>query len=322
MIRAAFLCLLIGFTIGGLILSAKGGIVAARVWIWLPVHVILLVNGWMLQLSLGVAYWIAPRIRLAERGRRPFAWAGFTAFSLGNMLLIVSLARLWWTDFAKLTAPSVILQMLGVSFFVFHLLPRIRPAMIRANQRHSTTPRPFQRMYRVNDVAPPQSTTRTEPLPMMVLSTVIILVTLAGLSILGNAIEDEAIHDARETVATVMSVENHGGQAGSVVEESPPSPIRVIIIGSEYHFEPDTLEFKVGVPVELVFENRGTTEHDFVIADMPIAGRDEAGIHLYAWFGDSATVTFTPTTAGEYEIICSIVGHKEAGMTGRAIVTE
>lgn len=329
MIRSAFLCLLVGFTLGGLILSAKGGVVDLRVWAWLPVHIILLVNGWMLQLSLGVAYWIMPRIHLAERGRRGYAWTGFSFFTSGNLLLIVSLLRIWWADAAQLTAPSIMLQMIGVGFMVFHLAPRIRPAMIRANQSekpdkvlvHGRT-----QGVRKNDRSSKPNVPMEDVLVTGALTALVIFVVVFGLSLLEKSLSDQEIAASTIQVSIPSDAddvqENASSDEDSIVEETQPAPMRVTIVGSEFHFEPNELEFRVGVPVELTFENRGTTEHDLVIKDIPIADSDESDIRLYAWFGDSASITFTPTVAGEYDIICSILGHKEAGMTGRVVVRE
>ena len=36
--------------------------------------------------------------------------------------------------------------------------------------------------------------------------------------------------------------------------------------------------------------------------------------------GETGTLEFTPTAAGEYQIDCNLPGHKEAGMIGKLIV--
>ncbi len=61
-IKAALLHLAIGVVMGGLILSAKG-VPATFGWAWvlLSAHIQLLVGGWLVQLALGMAYWMLPR---------------------------------------------------------------------------------------------------------------------------------------------------------------------------------------------------------------------------------------------------------------------
>jgi uncharacterized membrane-anchored protein len=133
-IRSALLCLAIGFTFGGLMLAAKGGAVDARVWAWLPMHIALLVNGWLVQLSLGVMYWILPRIHLGDRGRPAWAWAGFVCLQIGLVLALLSGASLWITEAANLFAPAIVLQAVGIVLFAVHAWPRIRPAIVRGAQ--------------------------------------------------------------------------------------------------------------------------------------------------------------------------------------------
>jgi hypothetical protein len=132
-IRSALGCLAIGFTLGGLILSAKAGFVDLRVWLWLPVHIALLVNGWLLQLTLGVAYWILPRIHLSERGRMHWAWSSFVLFQIGLLLVLVSGLSFSLPKAGVFFAPGVIVQAIGVLFFAIHAAPRIRPAIVRGS---------------------------------------------------------------------------------------------------------------------------------------------------------------------------------------------
>ncbi|MCC7448559.1 MAG: hypothetical protein IT324_14155 [Anaerolineae bacterium] len=131
-IRSALVYLAIGFTFGSLILSAKAGAVDARVWVWLPMHITLLLNGWLVQLSMGVAYWILPRIHVGERGRQRWAWSAFIILQIGLGLALLSAISLWEPEMGKLLAPAVLLQALGVALFAVHAWPRIRPTFIRA----------------------------------------------------------------------------------------------------------------------------------------------------------------------------------------------
>ncbi len=49
---------------------------------------------------------------------------------------------------------------------------------------------------------------------------------------------------------------------------------------------------------------------------------DDFSLHVSADAGQSNKLVFTPSEAGEYEIYCSVEGHKEAGMVGKIIVKE
>jgi hypothetical protein len=84
-IRAALAYLLAGFTLGALLLAAKGLPLPLGVWRWLPVHFELLLVGWFVQLVMGVAYWIFPRFGMtrAARGREGLAWLALALLNGG-----------------------------------------------------------------------------------------------------------------------------------------------------------------------------------------------------------------------------------------------
>jgi hypothetical protein len=89
MIRAALLYLLAGFTLGAMLLVGKGvplGPLSAR---WLPLHLECLLVGWVVQLVMGVAYWIFPRFGLgrAARGREGLAWLALLLLNAGVFLV-------------------------------------------------------------------------------------------------------------------------------------------------------------------------------------------------------------------------------------------
>jgi heme/copper-type cytochrome/quinol oxidase subunit 1 len=92
-VKSSFICLAAAFTISGLILAAKGGLGSPVVWEWLPAHIALALNGWLIQLAMGVAYWIFPRILGADRGRPFWAWTAFFVFQGGILLVVISLGR-------------------------------------------------------------------------------------------------------------------------------------------------------------------------------------------------------------------------------------
>ena len=116
----------------------------------------------------------------------------------------------------------------------------------------------------------------------------------------------------------------------------------ITIKGSEFKFDPKELTFKAQSPVSLTFQNTGTVDHELDLTAMPasnvtvdiskagnipadkkstIQSDAQAGkVFAYAAAGGQMTVTFTPTKAGTYALECNLPGHKEAGMTGSAVV--
>jgi hypothetical protein len=133
-VKSSLICFLLGFILGGLILASKGGAVSPLAWAWLPAHHMLLINGWMVQLAMGVAYWIFPRILLSERGRPWAAWAAFAVLQIGLALTVLSLLQVWWPPASQLLAPGVALHAVAVLLYVVHLWPRVRAAFIRTAQ--------------------------------------------------------------------------------------------------------------------------------------------------------------------------------------------
>ena len=88
-----------------------------------------------------------------------------------------------------------------------------------------------------------------------------------------------------------------------------------IIVGTEFAFEPDTIEIPVNEETVIEFRNLGTVDHDLVIEEFGVATGSMR-------IGSKKTVRFTPTETGEFDLICSIPGHPEAGMTGTVTVVE
>lgn len=87
-VRASFVYLLLGFTFGALLLAHKGQPLHPALWSWLPAHIEWLLTGWVAQLVLGVAFWIAPRFWAEPRyGNTTGAYAAFFLLNAGIWLV-------------------------------------------------------------------------------------------------------------------------------------------------------------------------------------------------------------------------------------------
>ena len=84
------------------------------------------------------------------------------------------------------------------------------------------------------------------------------------------------------------------------------------IVATEWKYEMPSAPLPVGRPVTIVLENKGQVEHDFQIEGL--------GVHIHAKPGETAKQTITPQKAGSYEYLCTLPGHKEAGMKGTLVV--
>ncbi len=98
---------------------------------------------------------------------------------------------------------------------------------------------------------------------------------------------------------------------------------------TEFMFEPTDYTIPAGQEITIKLTNDGAIMHEFVILKkgteitVPFNEDDEDKVYweheLEA--GQSATVTFmAPTEPGEYQIICGISGHMEAGMVSNLVV--
>lgn len=145
---------------------------------------------------------------------------------------------------------------------------------------------------------------------------------------------------AATTAATAAATSAATAAATSMAGPAPAQTIT--LVGTEFKFDPNQLTVKAGQRVRIVFQNKGTVDHelevedlkaDNVVLDLSQAGNipadqksevmDDAAdgkVHPYAAAGGTATIDFTPTEAGTFDFACNLPGHKEQGMVGTMVV--
>ncbi len=136
----------------------------------------------------------------------------------------------------------------------------------------------------------------------------------------------------------------------AMITGASPKAQRLIVTMNEYQFTPKTITVQAGAPVELTLVNKGKIEHEFSVYTPPKSAPEDwdefeiantyftgmgevgvafrgqgavAGTHLFEVKlerGKSATIEFTPTNKGTFEMACHIKGHYEAGMKGVLVV--
>ncbi len=122
-IRAALIYLAVGITMGGLILAHKGIPLHPLLWRLLPTHIEFLLFGWIVQLVMGVGFWIFPRF-FRSRGNQKPAWVAFGLLNLGILLTAFGL----WLSYSPLLSFFGRVAQTGAAVaFVAHAWPRIKP---------------------------------------------------------------------------------------------------------------------------------------------------------------------------------------------------
>jgi cbb3-type cytochrome oxidase subunit 1 len=125
MVRASLVYCTLGVATGAFMLADRGLDLGAWDDRLRPVHIEFLLLGWMVQLALGVAFWILPRFRSGrERGGERLAWTAFALLNAGVLTTAIS---------AALGAPNPsallgrVAETLAAAAFALHAWPRVKP---------------------------------------------------------------------------------------------------------------------------------------------------------------------------------------------------
>ncbi len=122
-IRTAFIYLLLGFTFGALLLMHKGIPLHPALWRWLPAHIEFLLMGWIVQLTMGVAFWILPRYWKSPR--RPQALWVQIAFVLLNVGIWLVVAGTTFRAGQWVLLAGRVVEVGAMGFFALHAWKRI-----------------------------------------------------------------------------------------------------------------------------------------------------------------------------------------------------
>jgi len=137
-------------------------------------------------------------------------------------------------------------------------------------------------------------------------------------------------------VALVMAAVVLVACGGTASNATPARPKVINVTMQEFSFQPPEITLKVGQPVKLILQNRGAVLHDFSSDDAEVsvkssahgAEHDMSGmnnemlkVHMAADVGQTETLEFTPNKPGTYTFFCTVAEHKEAGMTGKLVIT-
>ena len=125
MVRTALVHLALGLALGALLLSHREVALHPAVPRLRPAHAELLLLGWMVQLAMGVAFWILPRFRSGpERGREWLAWAAWVLLNAG---VAATAAALVAGGAAPVALAGRGAEGLAALAFGLHAWPRVKP---------------------------------------------------------------------------------------------------------------------------------------------------------------------------------------------------
>ncbi|MBI3968279.1 MAG: cupredoxin domain-containing protein [Chloroflexi bacterium] len=114
------------------------------------------------------------------------------------------------------------------------------------------------------------------------------------------------------TVAACGPSPSVGGSAAGGA--APAGAASVEVAGTNaLKFNPTQINVKAGAPTMITLKNEPAVNHDLTIEN---TGAADKPVKLVAAAGQSASDTFT-FKAGTYDFVCTVPGHKEAGMTGK-----
>lgn len=92
--------------------------------------------------------------------------------------------------------------------------------------------------------------------------------------------------------------------------QTPASGITEIsVVGTEFSFNPASINVKVGEKVKLTFKNDGRAPHNLTIEGLNVGTKTISG-------GQTDVIEFTAMTSGTYAFFCSVPGHRASGMEG------
>ncbi len=133
MLRSSLTWMLIGYSIGGLLLANKALNFFEPIWSLRFTHIWMLLLGWLVQLSTGMMVWIMPRlVKTRDRGDLRPIWVMYFALNAGMLLAALQppLSRLIDPDKLAWMAPLAgVLLIVAVLSFALHIRPRIRPVV-------------------------------------------------------------------------------------------------------------------------------------------------------------------------------------------------
>jgi plastocyanin len=113
-------------------------------------------------------------------------------------------------------------------------------------------------------------------------------------------------------IGAMLAVSACGGTASGAGGAAAGAGETITIRATDFKFEPGQIKMAGPGDLSIKMENKGALEHDLVIEGVP-------GV-LLVKAGATGSRTFKIPKSGTYNVVCSLPGHKDAGMKGTLTV--
>ena len=159
-----------------------------------------------------------------------------------------------------------------------------------------------------------KTNTQNKMNPMIIVGIILAVLVVGAVVVLGMGANSKIPNNGTENTAdnAMVAVDEMEDEAMMKEEDAMMGENVFEVEGGSFYFEPNVIRVAAGEPVTIQL-NAVDLMHDFVIDELNVRAPITQG-------GSSSTVTFTPTTPGEYEFYCSVGNHRAQGMVGTLIV--
>lgn len=123
-IRASLIYLLAGMTLGALLLTQKAVPLSPALWRLLPLHIEFVLMGWIVQLVVGVSFWMLPRLPGNVRQHEQLVWIGFICLNIGILLVGV---EPFFPALSFLGLGGRLSELVAIVLYISHVWRRVRP---------------------------------------------------------------------------------------------------------------------------------------------------------------------------------------------------
>lgn len=129
-------------------------------------------------------------------------------------------------------------------------------------------------------------------------------------------------------LCVVILVAGCGGSGGTTTTQGNSETQTVTVVMEDYFFSPESVAVTAGATLSVTGDNPSGTDHTWTV----LAAGDEVStavglpeerilFEVYGTPGSSAVGSFVAPGPGIYQVICTISGHVELGMTGTLVVS-